>query len=895
MAKTSRMSAPSWALVSRGFIGVLIAASLASCGGGGSDGGTTPPAPGPTTPAPGGGTTPPPSEPPIVGGTAKVFALPATATPALRAAVTEMLSPVGSAPPGAAVTIPDPASAPRAPVLAVDANGRILAAALASGSGELTADSTAAALVLWLVGPDAARASPDQIEAQARAMPSFAALVQSVASAQAQAEPVTGNPQVQHQALAVVQELAGALRAAATPASRGKARPQAVAASQVAYSGHAVVQGSFGGVPMSVTVRDADFRSAILVRNTTPLTWAVRTERQDGSPLEVLSPGTPVVQGYGVVEGASLRVSLLEAVPLVEVWGIAPEVELQDLPREGFNLRVRQTQESWNQNWRAVIQESAKLLLKYALPSNLSQEEECYANIASFTVQVMADELAALEPNVTNLKAMLGRALENRNQLLDACVPDQSAQLKQAFRHFVTVVAPEVMGLYEGVSRVSEVAGDVYDGVSLLARLHQMWRYRGYDETFGICESLSLFGNGTIVNCLTRLEIVPFTEPGTGAINESPSFLVGSRLDMQLRGFHDGANTPLPASLRLVNSFPNVMSADLSTWRLEALQPGTVGFDVRDTATGVSDALVGRVVQTAQLSAQKTNLLVGETTGLRLTDNFGRYVFAVGSPIEWSASAPEAVGFNGSLDDTHAQVTALRPTSEAVVITARVGGVTVGTVTLDPIQSAPLAWLGRMTQTGCTQAPDNGTWLWEVPCYNTGPYFGAYESRFYFDEASGVVILQSQIQGLASVRKRFELGWRAGDPVLRLNLPSRSIISFAGDTAYRQYETVRAFEWTVERRSPGYLAGRYTVRAMSGYNSPVTGFQLIPTVTYGTWEAFGGAIMPDLQMNGFDLCIYGSQGASGLYYNDLSLVPFTAPNHANSLTWGPGGGSCVPG
>jgi hypothetical protein len=823
----------------------------------------------------------------------KAFTLPPTASAALRAAVTEVLSPVGSASLGAALPIPDPSTTPQAPVVAVDTNGRILAVAMASGSGELTAESTATALVLWLAGPKIGGASAEQVGVQAQAQPSFGALVQSVEFAQAQAQPVTGNALVQQHLLAVVRELGAALRPTSSAATRGKVRPAAVASSQVAYSGHAVVQGSFAGVPMSVTVRDAYLRSAILVRNTTPLTWAVRTERQDGSPLEVLSTGADIVQNYAIVDGASVEVSLLETVPIVELFGIAPEIELQDLPREGFNLHLRQTQESWAQNWRVVIQDGASLLLSFALED--SEGQACYAHIANFTVQVMADELAALEPNVTNLKAMVSRALQNGNALLDPCIPGRSERRREAFRRFALLVAPEVMGIYEGVERLSSAAGEVYDGVSLLARLHQMWRYRGYDQTFGICETLSPLGNGMIVNCMTRLEIVPFADPGTGTVNESPSFLVGSRLDLQLRGSRGGANTPLPASLRLVNSFPSVMSADLSTLRLEALQVGTVGFDVRDTATGLSDALLGRVVQTAQLSADKIALLVGETAGLRLTDSFGRYVFTEGATIEWTSSAPEAVGFSPGLDGVHERVTALRPTSEPVVLTARAGGVTVGTVTLDPIQSAPLSWLGRMTQISCTQAPDNGTWLWEVPCYNTGPYFGAYESRFYFDEASGVVILQSQIQGFANVRKRFELGWRAGDPVLRLNLPSRSIISFAGDTAYRQYETVRAFEWTVERRSPGYLAGRYTVRAMSGYNSPVTGFQLIPTVSYGTWEAFGGAIMPDLQMNGFDLCIYGSQGASGLYYNDLSLVPFTAPNHANSLTWGPGGGSCVPG
>ena len=214
-------------------------------------------------------------------------------------------------------------------------------------------------------------------------------------------------------------------------------------------------------------------------------------------------------------------------------------------------------------------------------------------------------------------------------------------------------------------------------------------------------------------------------------------------------------------------------------------------------------------------------------------------------------------------------------------------------------------WSGMLTVTGCTQKPNAYTrWAWEVPCYNIGPYFGAYSTNFYFDDDSDTVILQSRIQGLADVRKLYNLRWRSMDQSLRLSIPSSSIMSFAGDTAWRHFETTREFELIVTARTSSTISGTFTIRAVSGLVADVPSpssdsLQLVATETTGTWTASRTTSIPNLQMNGFDLCIYGAGGAGGLYYMDVSIVPFTAPGGVNSLLWAEGqgqrpGGTCSP-
>ena len=215
-------------------------------------------------------------------------------------------------------------------------------------------------------------------------------------------------------------------------------------------------------------------------------------------------------------------------------------------------------------------------------------------------------------------------------------------------------------------------------------------------------------------------------------------------------------------------------------------------------------------------------------------------------------------------------------------------------------------WSGALTVTGCTQIPNAYTrWVWEVPCYNIGPYAGGYSTNFYFDDDSDTVILQSGIQGFANVRKLYNLRWRSIDQSLRLSIPSSSIISFSGDTTWRRFETTREFELVVTARTSSSISGTFTIRAVSGLIADVSSpssdsLQLVPTVTTGTWTASRTTSIPNLKMNGFDLCIYGSAGSGGLYYMDVSIVPFTAPGRANSLNWAEGqgqrpGGTCSPG
>lgn len=861
---------------------IVVSVMVAGCGGGG-----------------GGSTT---DSPPPAKLSTKVITFSSSAPAAVRSSVTEVLSPVGAGKPGAAaLDVPDPERAPAASILAVNERGQILMATTVSGSGELSADSTAMALVFWTLGPEPLGATARQVETQARAAASFGPLVAAVAAAQELASPLTSNADILSKLFAVVGEATTSLKTIQSTPVSGRATALAVKQPSIPNSGYAAIDGTFGPVPLRLTVKDVNGTSAIRVVNTTPLYWAVRTEKQDGKPLGVLTPDSSTADGYGLLKGATILTSVLANVPIASLFAGEPEIDLQDLPIEGFNLRIAQNAESKAKNWEAVVYQTIKYAMKAAVPADASQADKCYLSIANFTVQTAADQLNTLEPNITNLKGILSRSLSNSTAMFKSCAPElfgPTEQAKQFFQRYASIFFPEITAIYGAY----ESLGETNNVLTLVAQVVAMKKYYAYSALLGICERKGPLGNGTIMACLTSLRFKPFVDPVTSAVNASPTFLVGSKLTFGLQALDGQALTLLPASLKLFNGFPSSIKADLETLKLEATSPGTVALDISDTATELKDSLVGRVVSTATLVADKTSLTVGETVMVRLVDTFGKTVVTAGAGLTWEASAPEVIQLTPLfLSDGAPAVNAkaLKASPDKVTISAKRAGAVVGTALISVEGVDTRYWLGTFTKDPCTVFPE-GYWFWENPCYNIGVTDGQYNAKFWFPVAGGKVTMESDSYG--GLRRVYDTAWNATDMAeLRLSFPTEILLPFAAEARYVRFSGTRSLVLNVSRRSATEIGGTYVVTAPGFGAFDCNCFDFvnhrsgpIESRGTGTWSArLVSGSMPITEMNGFDLC-YADGGAGN--YRDLNSVVFNAGNGNYYTSLGAGGsvaGTCV--
>jgi len=232
-----------------------------------------------------------------------------------------------------------------------------------------------------MLGPEPLNATVNQIGPKVRAAASFGALVDAVNAAQQKALPVTTDPNVLSKVIAVVGEVVNSIKPTQLAGASGRVQSLAVKDPTIPYSGFAAIDGNFGPVPLRLAVKDVNGSSAIRIVNTTPLYWAVRTEKQDGTPMRVLSGESSVVEGYGILKGASVGTSVLANVPGVNLFTSVPAIDLQDLPTEGFNLRIAQSKESIGKNWEVIMYQLIKYMMKHAIPSNASAEDKCYLSI----------------------------------------------------------------------------------------------------------------------------------------------------------------------------------------------------------------------------------------------------------------------------------------------------------------------------------------------------------------------------------------------------------------------------------------------------------------------------------------------------------------------------------
>jgi len=302
--------------------------------------------------------------------------------------------------------------------------------------------------------------------------------------------------------------------------------------------------------------------------------------------------------------------------------------------------------------------------------------------IANFAIQTTADQIGPLEPNVANLKAILSRAFSNSTAMFKSCAPElfgANERAKQLFLRYASIFFPEVAAMYDAFKKV----GEANNFLTLVAQIVAFTKYYSYSEAFGICERKGPLGNGTITACLTSLKIKPFIDPVTGQENKSPSLLVGSRVLFSLEGEVDGKPALLPASLKLFNAFPEVVSVDLEKFQLAALTAGSVALDIKDGATDKGDSLVARVVNRVNLASDKASIAVGEVAKLRLVDVFGKTVFSSGSTITWDVFPSDMVTLSPGENGFVKTVTAVKASLEPVTITARSGSEVLGSVSIN--------------------------------------------------------------------------------------------------------------------------------------------------------------------------------------------------------------------
>lgn len=851
---------------------------LSSCGGGGGESGSSTATSQATPPASVNAQATPPV--PIAKVASKVITFSSSAAAAVRAGVTEILSPVGAAKPGFAVDIPDPTVASAAPILAVNAQGQILMATSASGSGELSSDSTAMALVYWIAGPDPLGATLPQLETQARASGSFGRLVAAVALAQEQATPLTSNAGVLNELFAVLRETTTALTATTAAAASKSSLSKRIASPSIPADDFEAIMGSFGPVPMRLLVSDVNLSSAIRVKNSTPLFWAVRTEKQAGSPLAVLSPNALVSDSYGIIPGATIASSILSNVPIVELFPVVPTIDLQDLPAEGFNIRIAQNKKSMEKNWESVFYQSIKSFMKISLSSSASDADKCYLSIAIFTVNSVGDTLSSVKPTISNLSSMLKRSLSDSTKMFASCAPElfgPAVQAKEVFKRYASIYFPEVTALYSGYAAL----GEANNALTVVAQILAMDKYHSdTPKLYGICERLGPLKNGTISPCLTSIKFKPFIDLVTGQRITNPSFLVGSSVLFDINGYIDDELALLPASVMINNLSSSSIIVDLENRLLKSTKLGAVSLQLVDAATEVKDALSGNVVINGTLKSGKDTISVGESTTLRLVDNNGNTVFTNGANLAWSASPSDAISFSGGSGGFINNVKGLKASSTPVIITALLDNLKVAEASV----TVGVGGYWQLTvnpPTACTRTPKGEQWAWNHPCSQfVGPMATNSLEILFADENPSVVFVGylaggSRIDG-GNLKRVFPLAWQSKDNAFSYSVSNsffQDVISLEDTINVRNNPPptisgsgTTTVMLTVTSRTASGIAGTYLTSGTSGYFSLDRVYDAywntISTTSNGTWSA--GLIngkLPVPEMNGYDFCQFNNAAA----------------------------------
>lgn len=537
------------------------------------------------------------------------------------AAVTLFVSPFDERVPGQRLRIPLPGDGRPTLLMALDAQGRMRAAALTrSAAPRLDADTTASALAGTLLMGLAVGPRPWYPVDEIRAATGYATLVSAVTQAMDAARPVGEDRAVAEAALAVATQVFES-RFAAHGGGAGGGRTGARLGTPVESLPHMLYSAGFP-YPHGVALVSLEGGS-IGVRNTTPVAWTMRAElAADGR----LTGNSPVV-----VSGTDL----LGALGNLSDPGSVDAVSMSVPGRDYFNLRMQQDAASRIQTTKEIVGIVLAEIVGRWQPA---------ACATDWLRAVLAEELArTMAKSSTTLETLFSSVfLADPLQLvLSRC------NLVRPER-----ISTKLFAAVGGLVRFASGVSTVYTGALVSMRLAFAAATWDVQRVYGVCRG----DDGRLVACPAKLVLQPprlhvavGTRVALGNVGSVPMTLAAE--DRQ------GRPTPLPPGLRwsLPDDSGYLEPPDPATGATRAKRPGVEILQVTDPATGLWATMLVDVVE-PRITPQPAVVEPGGAITLSLTTSSGQRV-EVPSGSQWSVADTRIGSLSGGPSGTPSQAT----------------------------------------------------------------------------------------------------------------------------------------------------------------------------------------------------------------------------------------------
>ena len=566
---------------------------------------------------------------------------------------------------------------------------------------EMSADSTALMLVRMLLGGRGTVGSLESAEELIRSASSFSTLVGVISTDLSAGIALDESESLNHALAVVVEEVASRLARSTAQAhsSIASKRIAAVASPTIHASGQTILDEELWDVArMAVTVADGSNGDAIRVSNTTPLYWAVHTANQQGTKLPPKGNPKTTPDGRVVLEPASFSTSVLSALPAVNWFISGPSVELSQMPTEGFNLVLAQTEATRQLNWERLTYEALTLLLDLVVP--VAPADACIVALAKQANETLFATMGSEEVTIENLDRRISTIAGSSLVSGIVCEPELASLYKgerEKLKQFLTQTFPRLMKIVTK-SRVAIGAG--YDGLALFAMMNAMAKHQGYAEkTFGVCQKVAGAGTAALTPCATSLRVKPLIDPWNDEPNPTPTLLRGAQPSFPVQYLSQGGDeVVMPASASIDTSIGPVQ-ASLSAGGLSvlAISSGTFSINLKDRAMETVATTQGAVTTSAAVTPQRHTLAPNESVKLRLVDSFGWTVVADNADVAWSSSSPDVAVITTLSGLATPTVRALRASSVPVTLTAFLDGEAIASAQVEVVDSVSIY---RWPQTG---------------------------------------------------------------------------------------------------------------------------------------------------------------------------------------------------
>lgn len=532
-------------------------------------------------------------------------------------AITKIISPLGAAQPGGAVTIPISKEADTL-VIAVDSKDRLILASMASSSSVvLSFDSTALALCRIALGHLPEGLSSHQANQTIRATSEFPGLVSLVASAGESGVSPLDSSAVADGIITVISQATATFSGLLTgleETNRAVTTPRLVESDTAPFPFTLVPD--TGGL-YSVYIKGG----RVDIVNSMQINWNAYSSISPGTLVELPSNSTLAsIRGYQ------------------SPWNGPAPVVIPGNNGKGFNLTLFQTEQTRRRNIGVVIKGFA-LFLNEMLAIKTAAPDSCQRSFAEKLIQPDSFNHFGAQDGADSFKNYLASITLDPSSVYTAvssCIVDSKAKTQAVsnLAEFARVVG-------DTVTKIA-VVPKVYDAVGFASTTAQLLKYWNASNTVSVCESAipdQPLAKSNVISCVASFEFEP----------KDPAMLMGTDFDPTIIAKDvKGQTTGLPANLAFLAITPRIVKVSPKAGRIETgglLGSGSV--IVQDQFTGASSEYLIDVVD-GRIQPGTLNLAQGTVGSFQAVSPDGKPVISRRSGAVWFVNDASIANMSGA-------------------------------------------------------------------------------------------------------------------------------------------------------------------------------------------------------------------------------------------------------